>query len=69
LCRKWVNIAIPEMLGSKGGLDPGTMADDLRDLPEFFQSGTGIAPGQAATTFCLIFSSSSSTNKPILNAL
>jgi hypothetical protein len=53
----------------KGGLDPGTMANDLRDLPEFFQTGTGIAPGQAATTSCHIFSSLSSTNKPILNTL
>jgi hypothetical protein len=45
------------------------MADDLHDLPEFFQTGTGIAPDQAATTSCDIFSSSSSTNKPILSAL
>lgn len=46
MCRKWVNIAIPEMLGSKAALTlvPGTMTDDLRDLPEFFQTGTGIAP-------------------------
>jgi len=45
------------------------MADDLHDLPESFQTGTGIAPDQAATASCHIFSSSSSTNKPNLKAL
>jgi hypothetical protein len=53
----------------KGGLDPGTVADDLRGLPGFFQTGTGVAPDQVATTSCHIFSSSSSTNKLIPNAL